>query len=148
MRLIAPVDKGWLMDREPIAAFATPDRRREVGRRMAMLHRRPAFDGRFEGAVRVPLIRSVVDLEGEAPDLLRALYEQIYEFGVLSDDNVDMGWAQVWILSRQPLSPEVSQWLEELAADWQAIAAENGLNLSGNSRSSHRGGGTPRVWRA
>jgi len=42
-------------------------------------------------------------------DLLRALYEQVPESGVISDDNVDMAWAQVWTLSSQPLSPEVRQ---------------------------------------
>jgi hypothetical protein len=56
-------------------------------------------------------------------DLLRALYEQLREFGVISDDNVDMAWTQVWTLSSQPLSPEVRQWLEERAGEWQASAA-------------------------
>lgn len=129
LRLVTAVEKGWLMGREPITAFANQERRREVGRRMAMLHRRPAFDGRFEEAVRAPLIRALSDLEGEAPDLLRALYRQVQQFAVVSDDNVDMAWTQVWILARQPLSPEVRQWLEERAAEWQASAAANGLSL-------------------
>jgi len=61
-------------------------------------------------------------------DLLRALYEQVREFGVISDDNVDMEWAQVWTLSSQPLSPEVRRWLEERAAEWQAsVAAHHSL---------------------
>ena len=56
-------------------------------------------------------------------DLLRALYEQVREFGVISDDNVDMEWAQVWTLSSQPLSPEVRQWLEERAAAHHSLLA-------------------------
>ncbi len=43
---------------------------------------------------------------------------------VRTDDTVEMGLAQVWILSYEPLSEPVRLWFEDHDAQWQANAAE------------------------
>lgn len=128
LRLIVATDKGWLAGRNPIRAFDAEADRREVGRRMASLHVRPAFDERFEAAVKRPLINALKELEEES-ELLGLIYKEVYEFGVRADDNIEMGVAEVWILSRGGLSDTVKVWFDDRSAEWQANAADIGLNL-------------------
>lgn len=60
LRIETPVEKSWLVDREPIAGFSTEDDRRQFGRRLAGRLERPALlDAVHEVVVR-PL-RRVLD---------------------------------------------------------------------------------------
>lgn len=128
LRLIVATDKGWLAGRAPIRAFDTEVARRDVGRRLAMLQMRPAFDERFEAAVRRPLIRALRVLDADSA-LHDAIYREVHQFAVRSDDNINMSRAEVWILSLAPLSEPVRQWFEAQGAEWQASAADSGFDL-------------------
>lgn len=128
LRLVVPVDKGWLAGKDPIRAFDSEEGRRGVGYRVAMLQMRPAFDEQFESAVRRPLVKALRAL-GTESDLCREIYAQVHQFAVRSNDNVAMSQAEVWILSLEPLSESVREWFDEQNAEWQANAAETDLNL-------------------
>ena len=87
---------------------------------------RPAFDGRFEQAVRRPLVKSLSSLDSALYD---AIYQEVEHLAVEADNNVTMNRVQVWVLSRQSLSDEVRQWFVEQNDLWYRIALDNGLNL-------------------
>lgn len=125
-RLVVSIEKGWLLDRNPIQAFVSEESRKRVGRQVASLLTRPAFDGRFEQAVRGPLVKSLSSLDSA---LCNAIYQEVENLAVEADNNVMMNRVRVWVLSRQSLSDEARQWFVEQNDLWHCIALDNGLNL-------------------
>ncbi len=128
-RLTVPVDKGWLLGKEPVNAFESEEERRKVGMRTAMQQIRPAFDGRFVEAVQQPLISALKTLAKEDPELSAAIHRETHQFGMRSAENVVMAYAEVWILSLVPLTDTVRVWLDDQSETWHRKAAELGLNL-------------------
>ena len=125
-RLVVSIEKGWLLDRNPIQAFDSEESRKRVRRQVASLLTRPAFDGRFEQAVRRPLVKSLSSLDSA---LYNAIYQEVENLAVEADNNVTMNRVQVWVLSREALSDEVRQWFVEQNDLWHRISLDNGLNL-------------------
>ena len=44
LRLLVPLEKSWLLDREPIDGFEDEAMRPMIGQQLALIHSRPAFD--------------------------------------------------------------------------------------------------------
>lgn len=127
LRLSTSVDKGWLLGRNPIKVFGSEEGRRMVGRRLAMLADRPAFDGKFERVVRRPLKRELDSLA--ETELGQDIYRQVVEFRIRADNNINMGQVEVWIFSDLPLSENVRRWFDEQTDKWRIRAEEEGLVL-------------------
>ena len=129
-RLIVPVEKGWLVNHEPIDVFPSDAERRRVGQRLAMLQARPAFDTRFERAVRRPLVQALRDLKDRDPALLSQIYAETDMVAVRADDNVAMQFAEVWVvLAADPPSDRVRQWFDEQFVQWREVASAENLKL-------------------
>ncbi len=126
-RISVSVDKGWLLRRDPISIFESEEDRRNVGKRVAMLADRPAFDGKFERAVRIPLIRGLGSLEGT--QLERDIYREVVEFRINADDNISMDRVEIWVFSELSLSEPVRKWFDEQAVYWAEQADKEGLVL-------------------
>lgn len=127
LRISVSVDKGWLLRRAPISVFESEEDRRNVGRRLAMLADRPAFDGRFERAVRRPLLKGLISLEDAK--LRKDIHQEVAEFRINADDNISMKRVEIWVLSNYPLSEPVKKWFDEQAGHWEGEAIREGLNL-------------------
>lgn len=127
LRISVSVDKGWLLRRDPISVFETEEDRRSVGKKVAMLADRPAFDGKFERAVRNPLRRGLVALENT--QLGQDIYREVVEFRIRADDNITMKRVEIWVLSDLPLSEPVREWFDEQAVLWAEQADKEGLIL-------------------
>lgn len=127
MRLSISVDKGWLLDRDPIKVFGSEKSRRIVGSRLAMLADRPAFDGKFERAVRRPLAKELASLENTP--LGQDIYQQVAEFRIRADNNINMKRVEIWVFSDSPLSDNVRKWFDEQSDQWRRRAGEEDLVL-------------------
>ena len=126
-RLIVPVEKGWLLEKEPIPAFISEEGRKELGKRLASLFTRPAFDGKFENSVRAPLIKALREIKDT--DIYDSIHAEVDHLAVESNDNVKMDRCRVWVLSRETLSSSVREWFDEQDILWRRNALDNDLNL-------------------
>lgn len=120
LRLLLPVEKGWLAGRERIQPFRDEAERVEVGRRIAWIHDRPAFDGRFVRAVQQPLVDDLRSLRRERRDLFDRLSGQVAEIGVSTDRNLVIDVAELLVLGNAPMDDDVIEWFE----DWWTTSAE------------------------
>lgn len=126
-RLVVSVEKGWLLEREPIRALISEEDRRKMGKKLGSLFTRPAFDGRFEKSVRAPLVKALRAIKDS--DLYDLIDTEVDHLAVESDDNVRMNRSRVWVLSRKPLSSSVQEWFDEQDNQWRRNALDNDLNL-------------------
>ena len=129
LRLVLPFDKGWLASRTPIEAFADDDSRYEVGRRLAYMHRRPAFDPDFVRVVQQPLVAALRTLSRTDRELFEQLHSDIHEIGVRTDRNSEMGFAEVWALGSGEVDPRCVEWLRQQWTDWFSRADAAGFRL-------------------
>ena len=129
LRILLPIEKGWLQNRQPVVGFATEPARHEVGRRLAFLHRRPAFDPAFVEIVQQPLVTSLRVLASAGGDLIDRLHDQVLEVGVRCETNIDMGFAEVWVLSDVTIDSECVEWFQEQWDGWYAKAQTAGFRL-------------------
>lgn len=120
LRLLLPVEKGWLAGRNPIAAFRTEAERTDVGHRLAWLHDRPAFDGRFVRTVQQPLVDALRALRRESREAFDRLSDQVAEVGVSTDQNLAIDTAEILLLCTAPLDTDLDGW----ARDWWTASAE------------------------
>lgn len=129
LRLLIPVEKGWLAQQEPIHAFHEEADRLEVGHRLAWLHHRPAFDGRFVSSVQQPLVVALRALRKDNPELFGRLSDQVAEICVSTDTNIKIDIAEVIVLCHQQPDSDVIAWFEHWWAGSFEAAAEESLTL-------------------
>lgn len=129
LRILLPIEKGWLQNRQPIVGFATEGARHEVGRRLAFMHRRPAFDPAFVEIVQQPLIASLRALGSADSTLFEKLHDQVFEVGVRAETNIEMGFAEVWVLGDDTLDNECIDWFRDQWDGWYAQAQVAGFRL-------------------
>ncbi len=129
LRLLLPVEKGWLGGRSPIPAFQTEAQRIEVGRRLAWLHDRPAFDGRFVRTVQKPLIDALRALRRENLEAFDRLSRQVAEVGVSTDQNIEIDTAEILLLCNEQLDSDLRAWAHNWWTSSAEAAAEARLTL-------------------
>lgn len=129
LRLLLPVEKGWLAGRAPIPAFETESQRTEVGRRLAWLHDRPAFDGRFVRTVQQPLVRALRTLHRQDGEAFDRLSDQVAEVGVSTSQNLRIDTAEIVLLCNQSLDPDLQAWADEWWTSSAEAATEERLTL-------------------
>ncbi|MGI8809921.1 MAG: hypothetical protein ACR2KK_19175, partial [Acidimicrobiales bacterium] len=67
LRLIVPIEKSYLLGRDPIEGFPDERSRRQIGERIAHQHSRPAFDDELVKLVIDPLVASLSEMsKGDA----------------------------------------------------------------------------------
>lgn len=120
LRLLIPVEKGWLAGRQRQDGFRSEADRIAAGRRLAWLHDRPAFDGRFVAGVQVPLVKALRALRTADCELFDRLHDQVAEIAVSTDQNLTIDVAEVVVLCNNELEGAGLQWLQ----DWWAQSAE------------------------
>lgn len=129
LRLLLPVEKGWLAGRNPIPAFRTEAERTEVGHRLAWLHDRPAFDGRFVRTVQQPLIDALRALRRDNREAFDRLSHQVAEVGVSTDRNLVIDTAEILLLCNEPLDSDLHTWAHDWWTSSVEAAAEARLTL-------------------
>ncbi|MHB8246945.1 MAG: hypothetical protein ACYDGN_16665 [Acidimicrobiales bacterium] len=120
LRLLLPVEKGWLAGRERIEAFQTEADRIVVGRRLAWLYDRPAFDGRFVRTIQQPLLDALRVLRRQNRTMFDRLADQVPEIGVSTDHNIAIHAAEVVVLCNTAPDADITEWFH----DWWMSSAE------------------------
>lgn len=120
LRLLLPIEKGWLAGRKRIEAFRTEADRIVVGRRLAWLYDRPAFDGRFVRTVQQPLLDALRALRRQNRTMFDRLANQVPEIGVSTDHNIVIHTAEVLVLCNTAPDPDITEWFH----DWWTSGAE------------------------
>jgi hypothetical protein len=127
-RLEVPVERGWLAAQPRIVVFPDDSHRWEVGRRLAWLRARPAFDTRFVNSVQQPLVRALRALAKTDRARYELMHGEIAEVGVLSASHAEMTDVAITVL-HDSLSAETKQWWLEQWEIWKELANTEGLNL-------------------
>jgi hypothetical protein len=129
LRLLLPVEKGWLANRDRIEPFYTEPERLKVGRLLFWLHDRPAFDGRFVTTVQHPLSRALGALRRDNSTLFDRLHDQVAEIGVSTDRNIAITTAEIVVLCNEALDAAAEEWLRDWWTESAQAAADEGLTL-------------------
>jgi len=126
LRLFIPVEKGWLAGQERIEGFPSESERIMAGRRLAWLHDRPAFDGRFVRSVQTPLRQALMRLRREDRALFDHLSDQVPEIGVSTDENISIATTELVVLCEGEPEQPIMNWFHE----WWVESAERGMTES------------------
>lgn len=129
LRLFIPAEKGWLAGQERIEGFRTESERISAGRRLAWLHDRPAFDGRFARTVQTPLRQALMALRREDRSFFDQLSEQVSEIGVSTDQNIAIAVAELVVLCGSGPDQAVIEWFHEWWTGSAERAVDDGLTL-------------------
>lgn len=129
LRLFIPVEKGWLAGRQRIEGFAKEADRVLVGRRLAWLHDRPAFDGRFVRCVQKPLRDGLWKLRSSNRPLFDQISHQVVEIGVSTDRNIEIATAEIVVLCEAPLEDTIVEWFNTWWISSAELAGEEGVTL-------------------
>jgi hypothetical protein len=130
LRIEVPVEKGWLVGREPITAFETEDDYLRLARRLARRADRPALDN----AVSICVVRSLREQLGKLGKAERAsLTGEIRELRLaITGPRLTPSAARLIIIAHDTPSERVKEWFDE----WWEAAREGchaiGVTLLGN----------------
>ncbi len=122
------VERGWLAGKARIDGFGDESAREEVGRRLAWLRSRPAFDTKFVKAVQQPMVSALRDLRKADRTFYRRMHEQVVEIGVLLNARLAVGQAEVVVL-HTGIDADVFAWWRALWDTLKQNAQAAGFNL-------------------
>jgi len=123
-----PVERGWLARQPRIEGFTGESAREEVGRRLAWLRSRPAFDTRFVRAVQEPVVRALRQLRKNDPEVYDRMHAQVAELGVALTGRLVVGQAELVVL-HGGLDADLAEWWHNLWDELYANAGDEGFNL-------------------
>lgn len=124
LRLLVPIEKSWLLKQEPIEGFAEEAERLLIGRRLALIYSRPAFDPALVTSVSGPAVAALRKLAKHDVDLYGEIADSVYAIGVRSDRLAEMTLESVEIVLlcwREP-SIEAKQFWDACSEEWSQIA--------------------------
>lgn len=120
LRLVIPIEKSFLIEREPVDGFLTEAERRIVGERMSLLHSRPAFDELLNSTVVGPLLSDLATMAKKDVARYELVSDDIYALAVRTDRLVQMSLASVelFLLTWAPLSDDSRTYWESQSESW------------------------------
>ena len=129
LRIEVPVEKGWLLGREPIRALKDPKLRGRFAESCSWLRGRTAFSGDFVKTVQAPMSDALRTLQQSEPDLFALLNDHVDEVRVRVDDPLDPSNAQVLLISEAPPPAEVQEWFDSWWDEQRPLAESTGITL-------------------
>ena len=128
LRLLLPLEKSWLLGREPIDGFNDETKRLVIGQRIALIHSRPAFDPALLQSVSEPLVAALRRLAEGDPDLYEEISDSVYAIGVRTDRLVEMTLdsVEIFLLCWHEPSDAGRLFWESCSEEWSQIALRSG----------------------
>lgn len=128
LRLIVPLEKSWLLGREPVDGFVDESKRPMIGQRLALIHSRPAFDPALVQSVSEPTVAALRNLAKGDPDLYAEISEAVYAIGVRTDRLVEMTLdsVEIFLLCWHEPSDAARSFWESCSEEWSQIALRSG----------------------
>lgn len=109
-RLEVPIEKSWLVGRQPISAFASEVDARRVPRAVYEIRSRPAWSDDVVESVQQTLDEALRDVKQDDRILYRSLLTQIAEVGARADSMLEPQWVQVAAFSEGDVDANVAEW--------------------------------------
>ncbi len=128
-RISFPVEKGWLALQVRVDGFGREELRQQVGDRLTLLGRRPAFSGAFVRVVQRPLRDALKALKNTDRQAFDRMDQLIPEVGVLMDSRLTPTDVQVVVLCRQPLDGSQRDWWNAWWDGCRQMAVREGIIL-------------------
>ena len=128
LRLLVPMEKGWLLGQEPIDGFKDEAGRLQIGERLALIHSRPAFDPALVESVSDPTVAALRNLSRKDPARYEAIADTVYAIAVRSERLAEMTLAsvEIFVLCRKEPTPDGRAFWEECSEEWSQIAFRSG----------------------
>lgn len=123
-----PVERGWLAQQTRKVGFSDEKEREELGKRLAWLRCRPAFDTRFVEAVQQPIVASLRQLAKDDRDTYERMFAQVAEIGVRLNSRLAVSQADLTIL-HNGADADLLDWWRNLWVALNAKADALGFNL-------------------
>lgn len=130
-RIEMPIEKSWLVGREPIKGFRTEAAARAIPRAIAEIRNRPAWADVVGKSVQSVLHDQLKSLKADNRGLYNSVVSQIIEVGARSDSMLDPSWLQLAGFYDQEIVEDVASW-------WNAAAKTVAEELSGHGIESHQ----------
>lgn len=92
------VERSWLASRPRIIAFTDESAREEVGKRLAWLRARPAFDSRFVEAIQQPTAQALRDLAAKDKPARARMDDQVDQLGVAVDGRLAVAQVELVVI--------------------------------------------------
>lgn len=128
-RLEMPIEKSWLVGRNPIRGFASEEEARIVPKVIGQLRNRPAWADSVNESVGSTLTNALTELKSGNRELYTSVCSAIDEIGVKSDSMLNPQWIEVMAFSHESLSAEVQEWWENTGDRIRESAAGQGLHV-------------------
>jgi hypothetical protein len=123
-----PVERGWLASRERIVGYSNETDREEVGKRIAWLRSRPAFDTRFVAAVQQPIWRALRELRRTNQDMYERMHAAVLEVGITLNSRLRVAQAELAVIHDRA-AEDLLEWWRDLWVALKANADDQGFNL-------------------
>lgn len=122
------VERSWLGAQPRIEAFTNETGREEVGKRLAWLRARPAFDSKFVEAVQQPTTQALRDLAKNDKPARDRMDDQVLELGVVVNGRLSIAQAELVVL-HDGIDPDLVLWWEQHWVTLKGNADAAGFNL-------------------
>jgi hypothetical protein len=110
LRIEFPVEKSWLVGKQPIAGFTNEREQRAVLKRLELIRCRPSWADKVVDVVQRVLMAELKTLKASEKDTYDAVVTEIEEIGGRSDSLLDPSFIQLGAFCHQPLSAPVEAW--------------------------------------
>lgn len=129
LRIEVPVEKGWLLDRQPMKALPDAVWRARFTRAIGRVRTRPAFAGSFVETIQRPLVERLRTERQSDPTLFERLDNEVVEALVQLDDSLAPSVVQLVLISESPISQDARAWFDEWWDECVHVAAAAGIDL-------------------
>jgi hypothetical protein len=123
-----PVERGWLAAQERLDGFGDEAKREAVGKRLAWLRNRPAFDSRFVDAVQKPMMAALQALRKDDRPMFERMGDQVPEMGVVVNGRLAVAQAELAVL-HAGLDADLTTWWQDRWVELKQNADTAGFNL-------------------
>lgn len=137
LRIEIPVEKGWLLGRQPIRVLADARSRAQFSEMLGRIRTRPAFAGAFVETVQRPLVERLRDQKTADAEHFARLDEQVIEARVQMDDPLAPKVAQVVFITDTEIDDQTRAWFDQWWDGQVGPAAHAGVDLLPNDYRSY-----------
>lgn len=125
-RLEVPVEKSWLVGKDPIKGFSE-EAARTIPKVLADIRDRPAWAESVSNHLQPALLQELKRLKGEQRALYDAIVSEIDEIGARADSMLSPTWVQLAGFTNEAASLEVVEWWRRVTDVLRERAGEQSL---------------------
>lgn len=125
-RIEMPIEKGWLVKRDPIKGFVE-EHARMIPKVLADIRDRPAWAPSVSDHLQPMLLQQLKELKLTDPAIFELVTTEIEEIGARSDSMLEPTWVQLAAFTVGQVSPETKGWWTAVNDVLREEAGRHGL---------------------